>query len=194
MPNIFRLCSESPSRRVFLLSSGDLVIGRSSECDLVLKHETVSRRHAHIAVCGSQVVITDLDSRNGTFVDGNRIQQSPLAAGQLVTFGGVQFQLDGSDWDGEDVDSDLPTGTCTESPDPRLPLPLDSLSTAQRRIFDALVEGLAEKQIARRLHISQHTVHNHVRAIYTAFAVHSRSELLIRVFQGMAGGSEMGKW
>ena len=57
---------------------------------------------------------------------------------------------------------------------------LDHLSRAQRRIFDLLLSDHPEKVIARRLSLSGHTVHNHVRAIFKAFEVHSRTELLVR--------------
>jgi DNA-binding CsgD family transcriptional regulator len=53
-----------------------------------------------------------------------------------------------------------------------------NLTAAQRRVFDLLLEGLPEKRIARKLKISQHTVHNHVRKIYVAARVGSRPELL----------------
>ena len=52
------------------------------------------------------------------------------------------------------------------------------------RIIEELeTQGLLEKQVARELGISRHTVHNHIRVIYRAFGVHSRAELLVRVRQ-----------
>ena len=54
------------------------------------------------------------------------------------------------------------------------------LSEAQQRVFDELLSGLPEKAIARRLRLSTHTVHNHIRAIFRHYEVHSRAELLAR--------------
>jgi DNA-binding NarL/FixJ family response regulator len=56
-----------------------------------------------------------------------------------------------------------------------------TLSEAQRRVFRLLCEGFADKKIAKELGLSQHTVHNHTRAIFQAFGVHSRVELLVVV-------------
>ena len=52
------------------------------------------------------------------------------------------------------------------------------LTPAQERVFEQLALGLSEKEASTRLHISRHTVHNHIRAIYRAFGVATRSELL----------------
>ena len=52
------------------------------------------------------------------------------------------------------------------------------LSAAEARIFVLLLGGLSEKEIAARQKISRHTVHNHVKRIYSAYGVHSRAELL----------------
>ena len=48
-------------------------IGRSAECDLVINIDRVSRRHARIQVSSGRLVIEDLGSRNGTWVNGQRI-------------------------------------------------------------------------------------------------------------------------
>lgn len=59
------------------------------------------------------------------------------------------------------------------------------LSEAQRRVLDLALTGLVEKQIARRLNISRHTAHNHLRNIYRILDVHSRGELLAQVLPKM---------
>jgi len=48
----------------FLLSSGDLVLGSSADCDLRISHPTVSRRHARLSVGDGHAVLTDLGSSN----------------------------------------------------------------------------------------------------------------------------------
>ncbi len=52
------------------------------------------------------------------------------------------------------------------------------LSTRQREILGHILDGLAERDIAKALHRSVHTVHTHVRQIYSAFDVSSRGELM----------------
>jgi len=64
-----------------------VVIGRSSDLDMVLVEELVSRRHASIVVHGGVVTIEDLGSTNGTFVNGERIQKATLREGDRVLIG-----------------------------------------------------------------------------------------------------------
>ena len=54
------------------------------------------------------------------------------------------------------------------------------LSPRQRETLDLLLAGNAEKQIATRLSISQHTVHVYVKSLYKRFGVNSRPELLAK--------------
>jgi DNA-binding NarL/FixJ family response regulator len=54
----------------------------------------------------------------------------------------------------------------------------NGLTPGQSRVFDLLLEGLAEKEIAHRLRRTSNTVHTHVKAIYRVFGVSSRPELL----------------
>lgn len=54
------------------------------------------------------------------------------------------------------------------------------LTPRQRQVLMLLRRGLAEKDIANELRISRHTVHAHVKGIYTAFDVSTRAELLSR--------------
>src|SRR5688500_18817076 len=65
----------------------EVVIGRSSELDMVLVEELVSRRHASIVVRGGVVTIEDLGSTNGTFVNGERVQKTTLHEGDRVLVG-----------------------------------------------------------------------------------------------------------
>ena len=64
------------------------VIGRGADCDLVLDDLTVSRRHAELLRTESGLEIVDLQSFNGTFVNGNRVVRSPVADGDLISVGG----------------------------------------------------------------------------------------------------------
>jgi pSer/pThr/pTyr-binding forkhead associated (FHA) protein len=69
------------------LADGDITIGRSSDCDIVLPSDAVSRRHARIHVQGDDVEIRDLGSRNGTIVNGKTIDVAPLVPGDQVRIG-----------------------------------------------------------------------------------------------------------
>jgi len=64
-----------------------IVIGRSSDLDMVLVEEMVSRRHAQITMHGGVISIEDLGSTNGTFVNGEKIQRATLREGDRVLVG-----------------------------------------------------------------------------------------------------------
>lgn len=61
--------SGSEAGRFFLVEGGRVVIGRSEEADIPLVHPGISRQHARMAVHDNGLVLEDLGSRNGTFVD-----------------------------------------------------------------------------------------------------------------------------
>jgi len=73
---------------------GDTVVGRGSMTDIVIIDATISRRHAMIAWSDNQYVVTDLQSGNGTRVNGVRIEEpTALHDGDEVQFGSVQTEL-----------------------------------------------------------------------------------------------------
>jgi len=59
--------------RTALLGEDEVVIGRSPYCSLVLDQDTLSRLHATLQIAGEDVELTDLESSNGTFLNGERI-------------------------------------------------------------------------------------------------------------------------
>ena len=64
-----------------------IVIGRSTELDMVLAEDMVSRKHAKIITQGGKVVIEDLGSTNGTFVNGEKIKHARLKEGDRILIG-----------------------------------------------------------------------------------------------------------
>jgi len=74
------------------LRDGVNILGRDSSADLQLDDPTVSRNHAAITLRGDVASIEDLDSKNGTFLDGERLTGSaPLAEGQAVVLGDARL-------------------------------------------------------------------------------------------------------
>jgi hypothetical protein len=65
----------------------EIIVGRSSELDMVLVEDMVSRRHARIECGDDQIVIEDLGSTNGTFVNGEKIKRATLKEGDRVLIG-----------------------------------------------------------------------------------------------------------
>jgi len=68
-----------------------LTIGRRSDMTLVLDHAYVSRVHAQIRLVQGRYVIFDLDSSGGTYVNGQRVTQSVLHPGDVISLAGVQL-------------------------------------------------------------------------------------------------------
>ena len=72
----------------------DIVIGRGSDCNLRLSAPQVSRRHCFLRVGRDSVSVTDLDSSNGTYVDGARItagKRYEIADGAQLALGPIRF-------------------------------------------------------------------------------------------------------
>ena len=170
-----------PSAPPIELSDGTMLLGRHSACDIVLLDPSISRYHAEFSVRGSLVTVRDLNSHNGTYLDGKRIEAADVQAGQRLNFGDVSFQVRIAGVDDSEPDSDLETDSVSGRVR-SITAELDKLplSPAERRVLDSLLLGLSEKEVATRLDISPNTVHCHVGKIYKAVGVCSRSELLAR--------------
>jgi len=76
------------------LGSGSLLIGRLPECDVLLSDTMVSRMHARISVQGDGVVVEDLHSTNGVYVNGVKVGHSTvLCEGDRILIGTTEFSL-----------------------------------------------------------------------------------------------------
>jgi DNA-binding response OmpR family regulator len=72
------------------LQAEQIVLGRAAECDIVLEGRLISRQHAVIMRSGQVYMLHDLDSHNGTFVNGRRIgEPSTLHDGDEIELGGI---------------------------------------------------------------------------------------------------------
>ena len=77
------------------LTPGSSFIGRAVANDLQLNYPTVSSRHCEIVVKADTVLIRDLGSTNGTFIDDQRITECFLRFGQILKVGSVEMHLAG---------------------------------------------------------------------------------------------------
>jgi hypothetical protein len=71
----------------FVIRKQTVTVGRSLENDLVLQAAEVSRRHARLDLNGGTLLLTDLDSTNGTKVNGRPITSRAIAVGDEISFG-----------------------------------------------------------------------------------------------------------
>jgi hypothetical protein len=65
----------------------EIIIGRSSDLDMVLVEDMVSRKHAKISTTQSEILIQDLGSTNGTFVNGEKVTRARLNEGDRILVG-----------------------------------------------------------------------------------------------------------
>ena len=92
------------------LKGPSMTIGRDPQCDLHLDNRALSRRHAQIEKRGAAIWVRDLNSQNGTYVNGNRIAE-PLAlnGGDIVEVGRYHVRIEGV----ENAREDTPVLTLT---------------------------------------------------------------------------------
>ncbi len=71
----------------FYLETMPVTVGRDPKCDLFLNNMTVSRRHAIIERNGQKIMVKDNNSLNGTWVDGQVVEEAELKEGSLLQIG-----------------------------------------------------------------------------------------------------------
>ncbi len=76
------------------LKLGRNTIGRTAENDLVIDDETLSHRHCEIVVSELSVRVRDLESANGTLVEGERAEEAEFQPGQVLTLGRFELCLE----------------------------------------------------------------------------------------------------
>jgi len=87
------LLKKNSSQKVFPLSSGVTVVGRRHDCDLRIPLMSVSRRHCQLNRDEGILKIRDLGSRNGTYLNGKRIDEAVIQAGDYIEIGPLKFVL-----------------------------------------------------------------------------------------------------
>jgi len=80
--------------RSFVVGDRPLVIGRSPDVDVVINNTSVSRRHAEVWRTSDGVAVRDLDSTNGTYVNGHRVTAVSLSPRDDVTIGAVHLRIE----------------------------------------------------------------------------------------------------
>jgi chromosome segregation ATPase len=78
---------------VHLLNKPSMTIGRGSDADIIVKSSSISRQHACLRVSRDAVIVEDMGSTNGCYVNGRRIKRQLLKDGDKVELGAVAFQF-----------------------------------------------------------------------------------------------------
>jgi len=99
-------CQEGGSKgQSWGLQSGIMLLGRGKECDIVVPDPTISRAHCKFVIDDDSVTLSDLDSANGTQVNGDTISEQAVKLGDQLIVGAIPFLL---------VSGDDPAPTATE--------------------------------------------------------------------------------
>ena len=92
------LFKKSGRSKAFPLPSSLTVIGRRQDCDLCIPLQIVSRRHCELNLDSGRLSVRDLESRNGTFINGDRVEtETVVNPGDQIQIGPLNFmaQIDG---------------------------------------------------------------------------------------------------
>jgi len=84
---------EENPRKMFILSQGKTILGRSQRCDLVVSDNTISRQHLEIQREGRLVRIVDLGGRNGTRINDRQVNEADLVSNDVITIGMVTLRF-----------------------------------------------------------------------------------------------------
>src|SRR6476660_3074147 len=90
MPAQLLALTDGPS---IVLDKPILLFGRSPECDIQIDSRKVSRRHCCIAQVNDYLVVRDLGSTNGVRINGERVLEGKLRAGDELTVGNFRYQV-----------------------------------------------------------------------------------------------------
>jgi tRNA A-37 threonylcarbamoyl transferase component Bud32 len=108
MPSLLRVIKGREKGRVVELDDGDvLVVGRAKDAELAFDDKLMSRRHARFMARDGAVVLTDLGSSNGCWVNGDRVTECRLAHGDRLKIGAHVFDFESA---GATSSSALPYG------------------------------------------------------------------------------------
>lgn len=71
-----------------------VLVGRSPGCDLLLEDPTVSRRHAQLFFREGRWILIDLESTNGSYLNGEPVHRAELLPGDVVALGAERLRVD----------------------------------------------------------------------------------------------------
>ena len=86
--------TQSMAGRSYDLATERTTVGRVEDNAFQIAEPSVSSRHCEILLRGEEVVVKDLNSTNGTFINGEKISEGVLKPGQTLRLGNIELKLD----------------------------------------------------------------------------------------------------
>jgi two-component system NtrC family sensor kinase len=133
--------------RCFALDEGTTVIGRAAECEICILDNGLSRRHSAIETIGGKSYLIDLKSKNGSFVNGVRVERERIQPDDVIRLGEVLFTL--AD-DGPRANERAPV-----DPLPTLVMPLTNIPIGELRARSGDAAERARARLAILLEVSR---------------------------------------
>ncbi|HAV64832.1 MAG TPA: hypothetical protein DCY13_20995 [Verrucomicrobiales bacterium] len=86
--------TEGFTGRTYELKVDRTTVGRVEDNAFQIPEASVSSHHCEILLRGDQVIVKDLDSTNGTYINGQKVSESPLQSGQILRLGQLEMRLE----------------------------------------------------------------------------------------------------
>src|SRR5947209_2732857 len=113
MPRLV-LLSEGLTGRTYELKTDKTTVGRVTDNAFEIPEASVSSHHAELTLRGNDVLVKDLGSTNGTFINGEKIEEGILKLGQILRVGMIEMRLESGD-----STPQAPSTAAAASPSPR---------------------------------------------------------------------------
>lgn len=166
----FLVTSDGPLQgRALIVQSDEQVVGRREGSALHLEDPHVSRAHAVVRRQSGVIVLEDLGSTGGTYVNGEPVNGSQaLRHNDVVRFGTVEtrFEDRGSLMEAEDATELIELPPAQEKP---------VLSPRQQEVLHYLKEGLTNPEIAVKLGVTERTVKAHCQEVFDRLGARNRT-------------------
>jgi len=177
---------KSSGRQLITLDDERVTVGKSSTNVVSLKDDsTVSRVHAVLEKLGNAWSIRDVGSRNGTYLNGEKISaERVLRSGDELRIGKSKLVF----WESKDTDEatvgEATVAVAPSQPAPRLtPRELEVLVVLCRPLVsgDPFPEAVSVKQMAQELFVTEAAVKQHLQNLYDKFAIAPEGERRVRL-------------
>jgi pSer/pThr/pTyr-binding forkhead associated (FHA) protein len=133
------LLSAGMTGRTHDLKAEKTTVGRVEDNTFQIAEPSVSSHHCEVLLRGNDVIVRDLNSTNGTYINGEKITESPIKPGQILRLGQIEMRLE----------TDAPPTTPKKPLDQTMVMQrgvsLTELETGARRGFDTKGTGFAKK-------------------------------------------------
>jgi FHA domain-containing protein len=175
-----------PSGRELIALSGQRVtLGKAPTNAVSLEHDTtVSRLHAVLENFGQAWSVRDLGSRNGTYVNGEKIvAERILRSGDELRLGSSRLMFWMTREAGEPTDQETETGKSILRPPRMTPRELEVLMVLCRPFVsdDPFPEPASVRQMARELFVTEAAVKQHLQHLYDKYGIQSEGDRRVRL-------------